>query len=178
VHGNHFSAADISMLSSAAGRLCACPTTERDLGDGIAPFHAARAAGVSLCAGTDSHAVIDGFEEVRAMEMDSRSASQQRGRFTPEVLARTLTAGGMDAIGWDAGSLAPGLLADFVNVRQDGIRTAGVEPTLIAGVVFAATAADVHTVVVGGEQIVAEGRHLLVPDAAAELDHVIRALLA
>ncbi len=178
VHGNHFSAADISMLSSAAGRLCACPTTERDLGDGIGPFHAAHAAGVPLCAGTDSHAVIDGFEEARALEMDSRSAGERRGRFTPDLLARAMTAGGMDAIGWDAGSLAPGRLADFVNVRMDGIRTVGVNPAQVAGVLFAATAADVHTVVVGGESIVAEGRHLLVPDAAAELDHAVRALVA
>jgi formiminoglutamate deiminase len=178
VHGNHFSPADISMLSSAAGRLCACPTTERDLGDGIGPFHAAHAAGVSLCAGTDSHAVIDGFEEVRAMEMDSRSAGQRRGRFTPDVLAGTVTAGGMDALGWDAGSLAPGRLADFVNIRMDGIRTAGVDAGRVAGVLFTATEADVHTVVVGGEPVVSQGRHLLLPDAAAELDCAIRALVA
>jgi formiminoglutamate deiminase len=177
VHGNHFSPADISLLAAAAGRLCACPTTERDLGDGIGPFHAAHAAGVSLCTGTDSHAVIDGFEEARAMEMDSRSAAEQRGRFTPDALARTVTAGGMDAIGWDAGSIAPGRLADFVNVRLDGVRTAGVDPTLIAGVMFTATAADVHTVVVGGQPVVAEGRHLLMADPAIDLDRAIRAVV-
>jgi formiminoglutamate deiminase len=177
VHGNHFCPADISMLASAAGRLCSCPTTERDLGDGIGPFHAAHAAGVSLCAGTDSHAVIDGFEEARAMEMDSRSASGKRGRFSPDALATAVTAGGMDAIGWEAGSLAPGRLADFVNVRMDGIRTAGVNTSLVAGVLFAATAADVHTVVVGGKPVVADGRHLVVPDAAVELDRTIRVLV-
>jgi formiminoglutamate deiminase len=178
VHGNHFTPADVSLLVSAEGRLCACPTTERDLGDGIGPFHAAHTAGVSLCAGTDSHAVIDGFEEARAMEMDSRSSAEQRGRFTPAVLARTMTAGGMDALGWEAGSLAPGRLADFVNIRLDGIRTAGVDPAQVAGVLFVATAADVHTVVVGGEPVVAQGRHLLVPDAATELDRSVRMLVA
>ncbi len=178
VHGNHFSAADISLLAAVGGGLCACPTTERDLGDGIGPFHAVHAAGVPLSVGTDSHAAIDGFEEARAMEMDSRSASEQRGRFTPDVLAEAVTAGGMTAIGWDAGSLAPGRLADFVNVRMDGVRTAGVNPALVASVIFAATADDVHTVVVGGEPVVVEGRHLLVPDAAIELDRAIRTLVA
>jgi len=176
VHGNHFSAADISLLASAGGGLCACPTTERDLGDGIGPFHAVHAAGVPLSVGTDSHTVIDGFEEVRAMEMDSRSASEQRGRFTPAALAEAVTAGGMAAIGWDAGSLAPGRLADFVNIRMDGVRTAGADPGQVASAVFAATAADVHTVVVGGEPVVEEGRHLLVPGAAAEMDRAVRAL--
>jgi formiminoglutamate deiminase len=178
VHGNHFSAGDISRLAAGGGGLCACPTTERDLGDGIGPFHAVHAAGVPLSVGTDSHAVIDGFEEARAMEMDSRSASEQRGRFAPEVLAGAVTASGMAAIGWDAGRLAPGRLADFVNIRMDGVRTAGVNPALVAGVIFAAGAADVHTVVVGGEPVVAGGRHLLLPDAATELDQAIRALVA
>jgi formiminoglutamate deiminase len=178
VHGNHFSPVDISLLASAGGGVCACPTTERDLGDGIGPFHAVHTAGVPLSVGTDSHAVIDGFEEARALEMDSRSTSGQRGRFTPDGLAEAVTAGGMAAIGWDAGSLAPGRLADFVNIRMDGVRTAGVDPAQLASVIFVATAADVHTVVVGGERLVEEGRHLLVEDAAYEMDQAIRTLVA
>ncbi|HUJ64518.1 MAG TPA: formimidoylglutamate deiminase, partial [Acidimicrobiales bacterium] len=149
VHGNHFSPADISLLVSTGGTCCACPTTERDLGDGTGPFHAIHSAGGALSVGTDSHAVIDGFEEARALEMDSRSASEQRGRFTPDALAAALTAGGMAALGWEAGALAPGRLADFVTVRMDGVSTAGVDLDLIAGVLFAASAASVDTVVVG-----------------------------
>jgi formiminoglutamate deiminase len=178
VHGNHFAASDISLLASSGGGLCACPTTERDLGDGIGPFHAVHAAGVPISVGTDSHAVIDGFEEVRALEMDSRSASEQRGRFSPHVLAEAVTARGMAAIGWDAGALELGRLADFVNIRMDGVRTAGVNAALVASVIFAASADDVHTVVVGGEPVVLEGRHLLVPDAATELDEAVRTLVA
>jgi len=177
VHGNHFSPEDISLLASTGGGCCACPTTERDLGDGFGPFHALHSAGVPLSVGTDSHAVIDGFEEARAIEMDARSATETRGLFAPSALAEAATAGGMAALGWDAGSLAPGRLADFVSVRMDSVRTAGVDPDLVAGAILAATAADVCTVVVGGRPIVSDGRHLLVADVEGELASSVSSLI-
>ena len=73
----------------------------------------------------------------------------------------------MTALGWDAGGLAPGQLADFITVRLDTPRTAGADPSLAATAVFAATAADVDVVVVGGQPVVAGGTHLTVPDVAA-----------
>jgi cytosine/adenosine deaminase-related metal-dependent hydrolase len=107
--------------------------------------------------GTDQHAVIDMFEEARALEMHERLATGRRGRFTPAQLVAALT--GHHALGWpDAGRIAPGLRADLVAVRLDTVRTAGVDP---AQAVFAASAADVDTVLVDGRMIVSGGRHVL-----------------
>src|SRR5262249_31670348 len=79
VHGAHFAETDIAGLAEGGGGCCLCPTTERDLGDGIGPAAALQAAGVPLSIGTDSHAVIDGLAEARAVELDARLASQERG---------------------------------------------------------------------------------------------------
>jgi formiminoglutamate deiminase len=169
VHGTHFSDADVTGLADAGGGCCLCPTTERDLGDGIGPAPVLYSAGIPVCLGSDSHAIIDGFEEARAIELDARLASGQRGLFPPEALLEVATVNGMTALGWPAGVLAPGRLADFVTVRLDSPRTAGAGPALLAAAVFAAAPGDVDVVVVDGQQVVSEGRHLLVADVGQEL---------
>lgn len=178
VHGTHFTADDIAALGSARASCCACPTTERDLGDGIGPFAAMRSESVRLCIGSDSHAIIDGLEEARAMELDARLAEERRGVLPATALVDAACAGGAASLGWDAGRLAPGVLADFVTVRLDSVRTAGSDPSLVASAVFGATAADVDTVVVGGRTVVRSGRHVLVGDPASQLESSIRDLLA
>jgi cytosine/adenosine deaminase-related metal-dependent hydrolase len=83
----------------------------------------------------------------------------------------------MDALGWDAGRLAPGHLADLVTVGLDAPRLAGIRPAdAVDHLVFAATAADVTSVVTGGRQVVRDGRHLLVGDVAAALTEALAAL--
>lgn len=179
VHATHLSGADIGLLGHSATAACLCPTTERNLADGIGPASALRDAGSPLCVGSDSHAVIDLFEEVRAIELDERLASLSRGRHSPEDLLAAATTAGMAALGWDAGELAPGRLADLVAVAVDGPRLAGVGPDHFpAAVVFAATAADVTHVVAGGRPVVIDGRHVFVPDVAWELAQSIRAVSA
>jgi formiminoglutamate deiminase len=176
IHGTHMTKKDIAGLAAEGGGCCLCPTTERDLGDGVGPGPALHRAGVPLSIGTDSHAMIDGFEEARAIELDSRLVAEQRGVLDAGVLLHAATANGMDALGWDAGRLAAGRLADFFTVRLDTIRTAGSDPSLAATAVFAATAADVDLVVVGGHPVVSGGVHLGVPDAAHELAAAIAGL--
>ena len=176
IHGTHMSKKDIVGLAAEGGACCLCPTTERDLGDGIGPAPALQRAGIPLSIGTDSHAVIDGFEEARAVELDSRLAAEERGLLDAGLLLEAATANGMAALGWEAGALAPGQLADFVTVRLDTPRTAGADPSLAATAVFAATAADVDQVVVGGQVVVAGGTHLAIPDTAGALAAAIRAL--
>ena len=119
VHGTHFSLNDITGLATDGGGCCCCPTTERDLGDGIGPSRRCMRDGVPLCFGTDSHALIDGFEEARAVEMDARPANEERGLFSPAALLEAATEDGMNALGWDAGVLAPGRLADFITIGLD-----------------------------------------------------------
>jgi formiminoglutamate deiminase len=177
VHATHLTDGDIALLGSTAVTACLCPTTERDLADGIGPAARLAAAGASLSIGTDSHAMVDPFEEMRAIELDERLASHERGNLTTTALLRAATTDGQRSIGWaDAGAIAPGALADFVTVRLDTVRTAGIDADhALDMAVFAATAADVHHVVVGGRTIVSEGRHRSL-DVAAELDAAIRAV--
>ena len=176
VHGTHFTPADIAVLAGAGAGCCLCPTTERDLGDGVGPAPALFAAGASLSVGSDSHAVIDPFEEARAIELDSRLIEEERGIVEPGDLLAAAAANGMAALGWDAGVLAAGRLADFVTVRLDTTRTAGADPHSIASAVFAASAADVSDVVIGGRPVVESGVHLAHPELASELAASIAAL--
>jgi cytosine/adenosine deaminase-related metal-dependent hydrolase len=83
----------------------------------------------------------------------------------------------MQALGWDAGVIAAGKLADFISLRLDTPRMAGADPGLAASAVFAATAADVETVVVGGRVVVEGGVHLAIPDVAGALAASIRSVL-
>jgi cytosine/adenosine deaminase-related metal-dependent hydrolase len=121
--------------------------------------------------------VVDLFEEARAVELDERLATERRGHHRAEDLLAAATAAGMRALGWDAGRLAPGALADLVAVRLDSTRLAGARPPdLVDHLVFAATAADVTHVVAGGRPLVEDGHHLLVGDVPAALAGAIQAL--
>lgn len=166
VHATHLTGDDVARLARTGTRACLCPTTERDLGDGIGPAGALAAAGVPLCLGSDSHAVIDPCEEMRALEMHERLAHGVRERFAPDALLRA---------GTDGGALAVGAPADLVTVDTASVRTAGAHPD---GVLLAATAADVREVRVGGRVIVRDGVHQLVERPAADLAAAIRAVHA
>ena len=107
---------DVSTLARAGATACFCPTTERDLADGIGPAVALHDAGARLSLGSDQHAVIDMFEEARGLEMHERLTSNERGRLSPRGLlaAATRHAG----IGWpDAGEIVVGARADLVVVN-------------------------------------------------------------
>ncbi len=152
VHNTHLTDEDIALLGSTGTGTCMCPTTERDLADGIGPAVALQRAGSPLSLGSDSHAVIDLLEEARAMELNERLRTRTRGHWTAAALLRAASADGHAALGWaDAGTLEAGALADFTTIALDSVRTAGPVPRLGAETaVFAATAADVRHTVVGG----------------------------
>jgi formiminoglutamate deiminase len=159
VHATHLSRADIAELGRSGTSVAMCPTTERDLADGIGPARALKDAGSPITLGSDQHAVIDLLEEARGLEMDERLASLRRGRFSIDELMAALTVDGQRSLGWtDAGRIEPGARADLIALRLDTARTAGAEPQQA---ILAATAADVHTVVVDGRVVVDGGRHLL-----------------
>jgi formiminoglutamate deiminase len=177
VHATHLGDGDISLLTRSGSGVCLCPTTERDLADGIGPAGLLAGQGVSLSLGSDSHAVIDLLEEARAMEMHERLVTNRRGRFDAAALLRAASLDGHRALGWlDAGDLSIGTRADFVAIDLESVRTAGGGPTLDAAM-FAATAADVTDVVVDDRYVVRDRQHLLVDDVAAELTKSIRAVL-
>jgi formiminoglutamate deiminase len=177
IHVTHPTDRDRARLGEAGATCCFCPTTERNLADGIGPAAALREAGARLAVGSDSQAAIDLFEECRAIELDERLARLERGNQDAAALLEAATVDGHRAIGWpEAGAIERGRLADLVNLSGDGVRLAGISPdTAASSIVFAATAADVTNVIVGGEFVVREGKHLTM-DVAAELRDSIAAL--
>ncbi|MDJ0380638.1 formimidoylglutamate deiminase [Streptomyces sp. G-G2] len=180
VHNTHLTDGDIALLGGTSTGTCMCPTTERDLADGIGPATRLQHAGSPLSLGSDSHAVIDLLEEARAMELNERLRSRTRGHWTANALLTAATGDGHAALGWsEAGRLERGALADFTTVALDSVRTAGTLPRLGAETaVFAASAADVRHTVVGGRHIVRDGAHALVGDVPSALAESIAALRA
>ena len=178
VHATHVTGDDIGSLAAAGAMVAMCPTTERDLGDGIGPTADLAHAGVPMALGSDSHAVVDLLEEARALELDQRLRSGQRGVHSAAELLDMATANGHRSLGWDdAGSIATGRRADLVTVSLASVRTAGISTSLaVEAAVFTATASDITDVVVDGRQVVAGGRHVAI-DVAGELDIAIRELL-
>lgn len=164
VHATHLTDGDVDALARSGAGVCLCPTTERDLADGIGPSGELARAGVPLSLGSDSQAVIDLFEEARAVELDERLRTGRRGHFTSAALLAAATVGGHRALGWhDAGRIEAGGLADLTTVGLDSVRLAGTVPRLATeAAVFAATATDVTHVMVGGRTIVRDGVHQLV----------------
>jgi formiminoglutamate deiminase len=170
VHATHLTDDDIELIGEAGAYASFCPTTERDLGDGIGPSRRLHDAGARLTLGSDSHAVIDLFEEMRAVELDERLATRQRGHWTAAELLAAATTDGHASLGWDdAGAIAVGRRADLVALDPASARTAGTgrdENT----VVFAAAAEDVRRVMADGRWIVEDGDRATI---GRDLDDVI-----
>jgi formiminoglutamate deiminase len=178
VHNTHLTDEDIALLGGSGTGTCMCPTTERDLADGIGPAVALQRAGSPLSLGSDSHAVIDLLEEARAMELNERLRTRSRGHWTAAALLRAASPDGHAALGWDeAGTIEAGALADLTTISLDSVRTAGPLPRLGAETaVFAASAADVRHTLVGGRHVVRDGAHTLVPDVPSALAAAVEAL--
>ena len=177
VHATHLTADDVRLLGESRTRACFCPTTERDLGDGIGPSRALHDAGAPLTLGSDSHAVVDLFEEMRAVELDERLATRRRGHWTAAELLAAATATGHASLGFpDAGAIAVGRRADLVTLDVASPRTAGTGADENTAV-FAAAAEDVTQVMVDGRVVVRQGdRHEIGRELAAAVDGVWRGM--
>nr|WP_246298578.1 formimidoylglutamate deiminase [Nocardioides panaciterrulae] len=173
VHATHLEDDDIRLLGDSGTRACFCPTTERDLGDGIGPSRALHEAGSPLTLGSDSHAVVDLFEEMRAVELDERLATRRRGHWAAAELLEAATATGHASLGFPtAGRIAVGARADLVTLDTRSPRTAGTgadEGTAV----FAATAEDVVHVVADGRVVARAGDR---QEIGRELDAAIAAV--
>ena len=171
VHATPLTDADIALLGTSRTHACFCPTTERDLGDGIGPSRQLHEAGAPLTLGSDSHAVVDLFEEMRAVELDERLVSQQRGHWATDELLAAATVTGHRSLGIDdAGRIEVGARAELVTLDTASPRTAGTgggETTAV----FAATAADVVHVVADGVVVATAGDRA---EVGAELETAIR----
>jgi formiminoglutamate deiminase len=177
VHATHLTADDITELGASRTTVCVCPTTERDLADGIGPARTLRDAGSPLALGTDQHVMIDMLAESRGLEMHERLSSGHRGRFTVAELVDALAPAGHAALGWpEAGRIEVGAPADLVCLRLDSLRTAGALPEQVPMV---AAAGDVDTVVVSGRTVVSGGQHVLLePDGERRIARRLVAAVA
>ena len=123
VHATHASAAEIDLLARYGCSVCVCPSTEGDLGDGIAPYAELLAARIPLAIGSDSNTRLDPIEELRWAEYSARMRYQRRRVLVADpmdspgpLLLDYGTRGGAKALGIETGVIAPGMLADFVAV--------------------------------------------------------------
>ena len=84
VHATHADARELDLLAEANARICVCPTTEANLGDGFAPVQELCERGIGMCIGSDSNVRIDPLEELRELEGIARrrpaSATSSRSR--------------------------------------------------------------------------------------------------
>lgn len=147
VHATHLSDTDIALIGESGAAVSLCPTTEGDLGDGIARIADLRAAGIPLAIGTDEDVVTDPFAELRMLESTARLAGGRRGVLDAAAL---WLAGA--ARSWGSPGLRVGDPADLAEVDPSSARLAGVDPL---GWPLTAAADDVVTTVVGG-QVVAD----------------------
>lgn len=83
VHATHLAAHEFALLGGSKSFVCLCPTTERDLGDGLPNVGALYAAGARLCVGIDSHVVTHPLEDLRGVELGERLRTQQRVTLRP-----------------------------------------------------------------------------------------------
>ncbi len=186
VHAIHLNDAELNRLAESKTTVCACPSTERNLGDGIILADQMLEKDIPIALGTDSQAHIDLLEEARQLEGHLRLLRLRRNVLSvasPDVefLARRLlygaTQSGADSLQLDSGVLRVGAPADFFTVNVNHPSLLGCEPAhLLSGVVFAARGDAVLDVFVEGRAIVQEGTHRLEAQAAAAFLAAKRAL--
>ncbi len=177
VHAIHLSTADRRLLSKSHTHICVCPTTERDLGDGVGRTKELGDLGSPICLGTDSNVTIDMFEEARALELDQRLLLERRNIHTPDELLSAAT-GGSEALGEaSSGMLRVGDPADFVAMRLDSVRFAGMDyEDMVGYAVGSGHPEDIDTVVIAERIIVEDGVHQTVADVRSDLASVIHDL--
>jgi formimidoylglutamate deiminase len=158
VHAIHVTPKAIAALARNGAFVCACPTTERNLGDGVVPVDAYFDAGVRVSLGTDSQIQIDLLEDARELEYHLRLQKMTRNVLAPMLAQRLFdcaTINGAASIGFDGGRIAPGAPADFFTVDLNDLSIAGASvDDLLTNIVFSLARTAVRDVVVGGKRIV------------------------
>jgi len=168
VHAVHIENEEIARLAHRRVTICACPTTERNLGDGILAAGKLQAAGIPICLGSDSNIQIDPLEDARQVEYNLRLFERERAVLSPSsereslagYLFKTATENGAASIGAAGGSLEVGKPADFFSVDLDDVSLAGADrQSLLSHIVFAMERTAVREVFVNGAAVIEAGRH-------------------
>jgi formimidoylglutamate deiminase len=172
IHAIHLQAGEIERMGRGAVTAGACPTTERNLGDGILPADELLKAGVSIAFGTDSHSQTDGFENARELETNLRLRKLERAvldgcldRPMSALLLDCATRSGARSLHVEAGSLEAGKFADFFTVDLQDAAIAGAQPEdLLNTIVLSASPRAIADVVVHGEPAVTAHQHARAPE--------------
>jgi formimidoylglutamate deiminase len=131
VHATHADAHELDLLADASARVCVCPTTEANLGDGFAPVQELCERGIGICIGSDSNVRIDPLEELRELEGIARRHAGRRNVVSVSSLL---------CFGADEGAAALGLERwPDVEVDLEHPSLAGVDD-VHAGLVFGCSA--------------------------------------
>jgi formimidoylglutamate deiminase len=169
VHAIHISAEEIGLLARSGATICSCPTTERNLGDGIIVADQVMREGIRIALGSDSQAQIDPLEDARELEYHLRLDREQRaildqigGKTLASRLFDCATVNGARSLGVNAGTLSAGSFADFFTVDLDDLSIAGHSgEDLLPLLVFSLDRTAIRDVVVNGRWVVRDGRHPL-----------------
>jgi formimidoylglutamate deiminase len=167
VHAIHITPAEINLIAEANATLCSCPTTERNLGDGIFPADDVMAAGIRVAFGSDSQAQIDPLEDARELDYHLRLQRQERAildQIAAKPLASSLfecaTVHGARSLGVPSGELKPGSFADFFTVDLNDIAIAGHSAEdLLPILVFSLSRSAIRDVAVNGKMILRDQKH-------------------
>ncbi|HLH40903.1 MAG TPA: formimidoylglutamate deiminase [Bryobacteraceae bacterium] len=163
IHAIHITPEEAGFLGNS--QVCACPTSERNLGDGAVPADLLYNAGAKICFGTDSNIQIDVLEDARLLEYDLRMNKLQRVVLSDsDDLARRLfqsaTESGADSLGSPGGKLEAGRAADFFTIDLEDLSVAGADPSsLLDHIVFSLERTAIREVFIGGKRVVQDGRH-------------------
>ena len=169
VHAIHITAEEMGLLARSGTTVCSCPTTERNLGDGVIVADQVMGQGIRIALGSDSQAQIDPLEDARQLEYHLRLDRQQRaildqigGQNLASRLFDCATVNGARALGLPTGELTGGALADFFTVDLDDVSIAGHSgEDLLPLAVFSLNRSAVRDVMVNGRWVVRDGRHPL-----------------
>ena len=99
VHATHADGHELDLLAESGSRICICPTTEADLGDGFPPTLAIRERGIGICIGSDANVSVDPHEELRELEWIARRQALRRSIFSAEELISIGGAEGAASLG-------------------------------------------------------------------------------
>jgi formimidoylglutamate deiminase len=102
VHATHADGHELDLLAAAGSRICACLTTEANLGDGFLPVERVLHRGIELCIGSDSNVRIDPLEELRELDGIGRRQSGRRDVFAVDDLLEIGSVGGAKALGLES----------------------------------------------------------------------------
>lgn len=152
VHATHANDRELDLLSEHGSSICACPTTEGNLGDGFLPAEAILKRDIPLTIGSDSHVRIDPLEELREIETNARRISGRRNVLFPK--GEVSPTPYLLRVGWGANALETGRAADFIELDLNRPSLSDVAPEdLPAALVFGAGSEVVAGTWVDGERV-------------------------